>query len=122
MKRLVALLTLVASVQAADYEPVHCDAAKRYQGAALHPTVDLTWDVSGSLDGTFDEPTLHRLAAALDKAELGTAARSMTVAVAVPDTGLWTAQRAADAAVDALGTDRFIVEVAASYVTDAAEW
>lgn len=95
MRWLVAVLTLVTSVQAADYKPVTCDAAKRYIGAPLHPAIDLTWDVSGSLDGTFDEETVHRFAAAVDRAMLGTAAQSMTVAVAVPGIGLWTTDRAA---------------------------
>lgn len=93
---LIVLLFLAASVQAADYQPVRCDAAKRYAGAPLYPAIDPTWDVSGSLDGTFDEPTRQRLAAAVDKAMSGTAARSMTVAVAVPGTGMWSAERAAD--------------------------
>ncbi len=96
MKRLIALLPLVASAQAADYKPVKCDAAKPYIGASLHSTVDLAWDVTESLDGTFDESTARRFAAAVDKAMLGTAAQSMTVAVAVPGIGLWSTERAAE--------------------------
>jgi D-alanyl-D-alanine carboxypeptidase len=96
MKWLVALLTLVASVQAAEYQPVRCDTAKQYAGAPLYPAIDLTWDVAGSLDGTFDALKLRQLDAAVNKAMSATAAQSMTVAVAVPGIGMWTTERAAE--------------------------
>lgn len=90
----VALVTILVSIQAAAYEPVECESAKEYAGAPLHPPIDLTRGFSGSLDGTFDDPTARRFAIALDEAMSSTAALSMTAAVAVPGVGIWTSERA----------------------------
>lgn len=93
---MIALLTLIASMQPADYKPVRCDVAKRYAGAPVRTPIDMDWDVSGSLDNGFDEPTVSRLVAAIDKAMVATRATSMTAAVAVPGVGLWSTERAAE--------------------------
>ena len=74
------------------WKPVTCESAKPYRGSKLHPAPvsKVFSDAAGSLDGTLDVGTVHRLEQALKTAFDATKALSMTVAVGVPGKGIWT--------------------------------
>jgi len=76
-----------------DWKPVNCDSAKSYQGPKLHarPPVRFFSEASGSLAGSLDTNTVARLEKALERALAATKSPSMTVAVGVPEKGLWSA-------------------------------
>ena len=73
------------------WKPVACESAKPYRGPKLHPAPasKVFADAAGSLDGTLDAATVHRLEQALKIALDATKASSMTVAVGVPGKGIW---------------------------------
>ncbi len=86
-----------ASANAADYKPVRCDQAAAYVGGGIHaPAKVEDFRSQGDLGGVFDAQTSARLQAGFDR---GLAAspgvKAITVTVAAPGRGVWTAQRAA---------------------------
>lgn len=86
-----------ARADAADYKPVRCGHAAPYVGGGVHaPATAQDFRSQGALDGVFDPQTSARLQAVFDR---GLAAspgvKAITVTVAAPGRGVWTAQRAA---------------------------
>lgn len=89
------------SLQAADYRPAVCKAAKPYVGARLHdtpPATDLA-NAAGDLDAALPAIEAGRLDAAFDKALKATGARGMTAAVAAPGRGAWARRSGEEAAL-----------------------
>lgn len=91
-----ALLDIEPVSAADEWKPVACESAKPYRGPKLHPPPSrkVFQSAAGSINGDFDADTVARLVKALDQALTATGAPEMTVAVAVPGKGLWTANRA----------------------------
>jgi D-alanyl-D-alanine carboxypeptidase len=86
-----------ANANATDYKPVRCDHPAPYVGPGVHaPATAKDFQSHGALDGVLDPQIAARLQAAFDR---GLAAspgvKAITVTVAVPGRGVWTAQRAA---------------------------
>jgi D-alanyl-D-alanine carboxypeptidase len=82
-----AIAATATAVEAADA----CRAAVPYRGQPLRAAPALP-DVRGAIDGTFDAAIAERLQQAAAKGQEASGAASMTVAVAVPGSGLWTSE------------------------------
>lgn len=85
------------------WKPVLCNSAKPYRGAKLHaaPESRVFKAAAKPFGESLDAATVGWLDAALKKAMAATKAPAMTVAVAVPGRGLWSATRLRDGAGDA---------------------
>lgn len=79
----------------ASWKPVICGSAKPYQGPKLHPPPEgkVFAEAAKPFGDRMDSNTVSRLERAFEKALQATKAPSMTVAVAVPGRGLWSATR-----------------------------
>ncbi len=101
----VCIALLGSAASAATPRPAPCDRLSTFQDPGRHgPPVAADFRVEGALDGALDPATAARLRAVFDR---GLAASpgvsSITVAVAIPGRGVWTArQRAPDDPPDAL--------------------
>lgn len=87
----------ITAANAADYKPVHCEAAQAYAGAPLLTVGErLPLSMTGDLSGELDEATAQRLHKAFEQAMAATRARSMTVALGVPGRGVWSTEGTAE--------------------------
>jgi D-alanyl-D-alanine carboxypeptidase len=88
-----AIAATATAAEAADA----CRAVVPYHGQPLRAAPALP-DVRGAIDGTFDPAIAERLQQAAAKGQEASGAASMTVAVAVPGSGLWTSETSETAA------------------------
>jgi D-alanyl-D-alanine carboxypeptidase len=99
LSALISTMMVCSCAQPASYRAVECDAAKPYAGPALLPSPtanDLA--VAGPLEGVFDAAIVARLEAATAAAMTASKAQAITVSVARPGQGVWSAVRTIDAA------------------------